>query len=410
DAVQQEIDTQVSVTKTFNSTRQEIKAEIDKVVDKKRAEAVAIRKATVKNGHNGYDTKKSLALEKEATDLSKKGMYIDMLAGLLYGGSNSDALAYMGTATQSDLVRKAAKAPEQIWLVKCGQDSHYCSHQGVGDKRQIFDVNELTPEQKENIVVVSNPGIFNPLKDALKNAIKQNKEAVDKSGIVVVNNPETGNDFAELLYAAYDKLNDITGAHLPLSNAEKANIKLFTAAKEKGYELDTNSHSRGGLTTSVSLQAVNNAGLKQVPIRKSIFYGTATNVEAYANQLVKNGYISTDGEVSHAYSAVHQSDFVGYLIGGNNTMGGHCSWCYSHSSYSAEIPSKYLKNNQGQYVDKNDKVVKPNNKVKNPEYNKFIHIWGDLKNGINPSQPVLILPTMTIKPTGVEDEDRQNPY
>jgi len=92
----------------------------------------------------------------------------------------------------------------------------------------------------------------------------------------------------------------------------------------------------------------NNQNILGIPIRQSRFYGTATNVQDYANQLLTNGYISTDGYYSSAYSAVHESDPVGSVVGilgGNQRLPGNCFWCYSHSSYFAEIPSEKIKIN-----------------------------------------------------------------
>ena len=92
-------------------------------------------------------------------------------------------------------------------------------------------------------------------------------------------------------------------------------------------------------------------GETHIPIRQSRFYGTATNVQAYANQLRRNGYSYQDKDgntyQSGAYSAVHKADAVGNkwgvgLVGSNDTTGGACWLCYSHSSYYAEVPDSKL--------------------------------------------------------------------
>lgn len=121
-------------------------------------------------------------------------------------------------------------------------------------------------------------------------------------------------------------------------------------------------------------------GETNIPIRKSRFYGTATNVEAYANQLKRNGYRYTtkDGKTyqSGAYSAVHKADFVGNkwllgLVGSNEVTGGDCWSCYSHSSYFAEAPDP----------------------TSNTElYQDFKRIWGTFDGINNRSQPNLVLP------------------
>ena len=113
----------------------------------------------------------------------------------------------------------------------------------------------------------------------------------------------------------------------------------------------------------------------------------ATNVQDYADQLAKNGYtyvgIDKDGnEVvyqSGAYSAVHKADFVGrppIILGGNPATGGECWACYSHSSYYAEIPERYLMNNQGQYINTNNRVVTEKQRVETDSYREYIKIWG----------------------------------
>ena len=130
-------------------------------------------------------------------------------------------------------------------------------------------------------------------------------------------------------------------------------------------------------------------GITNIPIRQSRFYGTATSVKAYAEQLRRNGYSykGEDGKTyqSGAYSAVQQADFVGNkwllgLVGSNDTTGGACWFCYSHSSYYAEVPNQTIIDSQG-------------NTVENPEYKEFEKIWGKPKyEGHNPSLPVLIKP------------------
>ncbi|MCW9733584.1 hypothetical protein L5B97_08940 [Avibacterium sp. 20-15] len=157
-----------------------------------------------------------------------------------------------------------------------------------------------------------------------------------------------------------------------------------------GYQVDTNNHGRGSLTASISLRDMNIwKGETNIPIRKSRFYGTATNVEAYANQLKRNGYSYTtkDGKTyqSGAYSAVHKADFVGNklllgLVGSNEVTGGNCWIYYSHSSYFAEVPSKYL-------------IATKNKNEKRVEYE---NIWGEYNGINNMSQPKLV-PSNKIK-------------
>ena len=203
---------------------------------------------------------------------------------------------------------------------------------------------------------------------------------------------------SELMYAGYDKLNDVTGGRfLLLSNAEKLNQDLYLQAQEQGYMVDTSNHSRGGLTAGVALKNLNNVyDIKELPIRKARFYGTATNVQDYADQLRANGYSYTDGDgnvyQSSAYSAVHKADPIGrwrVLLGGNAATGGTCSWCYAHSSYYAEIPDEFLKDKMGNTV--RDTFGQP---LENSLYKDFVDKWGPIENKqqYNKSQPILISP------------------
>ena len=129
---------------------------------------------------------------------------------------------------------------------------------------------------------------------------------------------------------------------------------------------------------------------------------TATNVQSYKNNLVENngGYIykdkngiwqSSDG--TEVKSAVHKSDFVGNkwnlgLTGFNDTTGGACLLCYSHSSYYAEIPSEKLLDNNGNPIDLRGIIVPEYNQAKNKYLKDFKDIWGN--KDINLSPPKVI--------------------
>ncbi|HHU0184392.1 TPA: hemagglutinin, partial [Neisseria meningitidis] len=173
---------------------------------------------------------------------------------------------------------------------------------------------------------------------------------------------------------------------------------------------------RGGITASVSLKDwVNNKEQNGIaPIRKARFYGTATNVKNdYADVLQKNGYTYTgaDGKTynSGAYSIVHDKDFVGnkwipFLLGNNETTKGACKgFCYSHSSYFAEVPEQYQRDASGEYV------IRDGKKVETEAWKDYKSIWGEPtekdENGkyINKYIPKLINPN---KPNGEKYEDK----
>ncbi|HEA3262049.1 TPA: hypothetical protein ACY38A_000033 [Pasteurella multocida] len=178
---------------------------------------------------------------------------------------------------------------------------------------------------------------------------------------------------------------------LPLSNAQKLNQDLYIQAMNQGYQLDLSNHSRGGLTASIALKDINTwKGVKHEPIRKSRFYGTATNVKDYAEQLKFNDYRYTDkdGNIyeSSAYSVVHKADAIGNkwslgLMGFNETTGGTCWMCYSHSSYYAEIPNEF--------------IIKNGIKERNLQYDEFTEKWETPIKGNNPSIPILVKPNIS---------------
>lgn len=235
---------------------------------------------------------------------------------------------------------------------------------------------------------------MNPLDDALKNAVKQNLMNTSKEGVFVVYNPPTTNIISELLYAAYDKNNDLLGGRLPLTNAEKTNIELYKYAKDQGYLLDLNNHGRGGLTASVAIQNANRNGVTEIPLNQVRFYGTATNVQDYSDWLSTNNkfVIPNSTNSTGVYSAVHQADFVGrppLILGGNPSSGGTCWLCYSHSSYSAEIPSQFLVNNNGEFINNKGEVVSKNEPFQNKYYTDYLKIWGN-SNSQNLSLPKLV--------------------
>ena len=406
--VQSEINLQMEVTKKFDETRQEAKQEIYNKVDKMRAEAEEIRRNNYVNGKNGYNTAESLKLEAEANKLEKYAFYIDGAMGALYGYGSTEALSYVGSAVVADPVKRAATMPTQIWEIKCNGDSLYCADSNtdkskrpledgkvqIGDKRQIFNMNDINPNENTGVITVSNNGIMNPLDDALKNAVKQNLWTTNKDGLFVVYNPPTTNFISELLYAAYDKSNDLLGGRLPLTNAEKTNIELYKYAKDQGYLLDLSNHSRGGLTTSVAIQNANRNGLTAIPLNQVRFYGTATNVQDYSDWLISNNkfLIPNSTNSTGVYSAVHQADFVGrppLILGGNPSSGGTCWLCYSHSSYSAEIPSQFLVNGKGEYIDGKGKIVSKKDRVTNDYFDEYKQKWGN-KNSTNLSLPILV--------------------
>ncbi|MCL4982957.1 hemagglutinin repeat-containing protein, partial [Neisseria meningitidis] len=453
DKVQSEIDLQVKVTQEFDSNRKALRAEINKAADEKRQKAEDIRRENYIDGKNGYNTAESLALDKSADKLEKVAFYTDLALGGLYGIGDSTALTYVtGSAVANPAIR-AGTRPRQFWFEKCDGDSLYCSNRNyddtadrkiydkngqeidtkdpnytgmveIGDKRQISDLNEIEPNKVTGSIVTTNDGILNPRNDALKNGIKQQKWEVDKEGILLIYNPPTGNSISELLYAAYDKTNDLLGGRLPLTSAQKANLELNQYAESKGYKIDSNNHSRGGLTRSVSDKYSVRHNLP-LPYNNVQFFGSAANVDDYTNYM--NEYGRKDFNIS---ATTHYTDFVGrtplvalrskHIVGGNEPTGGvEDKWfLYSHSSYFAEKPTPYLVNEHGFYMDKNGDLIKDNSgnpikmteenkleystKVPNPYLDDFEQKWikGQTHNKVSGDNPSLPVPVRTKKQQG----------
>lgn len=74
-------------------------------------------------------------------------------------------------------------------------------------------------------------------------------------------------------------------------------------------------------------------------------------------------------------------------MGGNPATGGNCWLCYSHSSYFAEIPNKYL-------VDSNGNIIRDNTgqPIKNSLYDDYVKKWGEPTNNdsTNHSLPKIV--------------------
>nr|WP_312266989.1 hemagglutinin repeat-containing protein [Neisseria sp.] len=401
DAVQRELDLQREVSQEFDKTRQEVKQELYAIVDDKRAQAAKIRR---ENGGYDNNAKEAAVLDKQADELNEKIRWVDAGLGSVWGAGNSDMAWSMFATTQADRAVRSATAPKEMWFQKKVIDEK--TGEVTIDSRQIWSLSDLSKEELASIqdkngkvITVSNPGIFNNREDSLKNAAKQNLNSTNSNGVIVVMNPPTGKYegwwlptslVSELMYVGYDQLNNkLFQGYLPKTNSEKLNQDIYREVKkmENGWSVDPSNHSRGGITASVALKDwVNNKEQNGVaPIRKARFYGTATNVQNdYADVLQKNGhtYIGSDGKTynSGAYSIVHNKDFVGnkwipFLLGNNDTALGACKgFCYSHSSYFAEVP-----------------------KIGTKEFDDYVKIWGKLEydlrgNPINKSKPKLVEP------------------
>ncbi|WP_386695907.1 hemagglutinin repeat-containing protein [Lonepinella sp. MS14435] len=407
--VQDELNLQQKVTQEFDSNRQYMKEKLLSQADELFAEARQERK---KNG--GEDNDKSRELEEKAHKISQTTSYLDTALGAFWGLTLSvDAAIGQVVAQHADYAQNAAThtTAGTVYKLDCSGAAaqHYCRGmdddtrkvEWEGKAREIYDMNEIKNDNGKN-VVVSNPGIYNTKYEAFRNAVKQNPKAANGGNLyVVLNNPSYG--VVPLLsegvfYAGYDKLNEIIGAKLPLTNAEKTNVVLNEHGAINNVKLEKSNHSRGTLTESVSLQYTNDHFKDEIgkpiaiPLEKVRFVGGAANAERYYGVLENNNYTNKNGVFTTFGQATHELDFVGVPIGENSATGGACKGlCYSHSGYYGQVPNEFLQNQYG-----NDLLDKNGNGIKNLEYGKYTKLWGEPRkdqNGtsINDSAPKILV-------------------
>ncbi|WP_229730941.1 hemagglutinin repeat-containing protein [Pseudoxanthomonas indica] len=303
--LQKELDTQVEVTQTFDQNRQEAKAEIYAHVDAKREEARAIR---MTNG--GYDTPESIALEKEADKRQKNALVIDMATMAVFTGPDLSNALIGQTVTQIDLVHRAATRDQKILLQKCDADAQNCSRKEVSlDQVKIVD----------GKIYIFNNGIFNDEEEALHYGSLQSGDMANKAGVYHILNPKTGTPVAEAIYAIYDKINDMTGGRLPLTEAEKTNQEFTEIAKEKDSVVQSVNHSRGSMTWINAIGSLRQQDKNNVAIGNVYFFGAAAN----AQEASDTAWILSGG-TSNQYQATHPTDLVGrvpLILGGNPATG-----------------------------------------------------------------------------------------
>ncbi|MCW5299321.1 filamentous hemagglutinin N-terminal domain-containing protein [Herbaspirillum lusitanum] len=222
-------------------------------------------------------------------------------------------------------VIQSATADKKILLQKCDSGGQNC---------QSTKVDQADVKVIDGKIYVYNHGIMNTEKQALENAGRQSNDAANAHGVYVIINPYTGNPVAEVLYAGWDKLNEILGAALPISNASKANIDIREQAKMQGGVVIEVDHSRGSLTSSNAVAEQLNRGTTDVAIGSVTFNGAAANADRMADRV--NQATSGRGVV---YQSTHKNDPVGTMIGGNAPTGGNTSsFPDSHGAYTGYLP------------------------------------------------------------------------
>jgi filamentous hemagglutinin len=322
DAVQKELDVQVQVTQGFDQNRQEAKAELYA-----RAQAKADKAREIRMANDGMDTEESKALDKEATSLRKAGSYVDMAATAVFAGPELDDILGGLALTGTNRVYRTASRETKIVLQKCEANGQNC----VAREVDLDDV-RLGEDGKVHIF---NNGIFNEEAYALATGAKQNTNEVNAQGAYYILNPYTGNFLDELLYAGYDKANDLLGGMLPLTSAEKMDQAMIDKVGELRGVLDSVNHSRGGLTWTNATQDLKNKGAKGLSIGGVLYNGAAANAQEEANLLQD---ISKAGKM---YQSTHPTDVVGRWIGRNPATGEKNEGFFppSHSSYTGYEPA-----------------------------------------------------------------------
>jgi hypothetical protein len=254
-------------------------------------------------------------------------------------GTGCEDGAYDGVAgLMIDEVKRAQTADKKIMLKRC-------SLNGVCD--------EPVPVKSQDVVVsadgkvyVHNHGILNDESAALGGAKEMNSDQANTQGVYVVINPHAGNFLTEIIYAGYDKLNEVLGGIMPVSNATLATVDIRNRAAELGASVASTAHSRGTLTEALATQYQLRTGQENLNISSQFFYGGAANAQRAADQLSK----ATNGE-GQLYQSTHTSDPVGTLIGGNEPTGG-VPWSNPIEAHVQYGP------NYGEAKDENDRIAR----------------------------------------------------
>jgi filamentous hemagglutinin len=198
---------------------------------------------------------------------------------------------------------------------------------------------------------------MNTEQQALDNAAKQSSAQGNQQGVYVIVNPHTGNVVSEIIYAEVDKLNEIAGAALPISNASQANIDVRNAAQAQGGQVMEVDHSRGSLTSSNATAEQINQGKTNVTIDTVTFNGAAANAQRMADRVN-----TVTGGAGTVQQATHKDDKIGTFIGGNAQTGGRdASTGAAHTNYGPGVNEDKKENVWGNDVGSVSVVVQPTN-------------------------------------------------
>jgi filamentous hemagglutinin len=257
-------------------------------------------------------------------------------------------LVFKAAVAVSDPINKAMTADKKIILQTCQPDGQ-CEQKRV-DANDV----KIGPDGK---VYVFNNGIMNTEQQALDNAVKQSRTEANSQGVYVIINPHTGNPVSEIIYAGIDKLNEMLGAVLPISNASQANIDVRNAAQVQGGQVVEVDHSRGSLTGSNATAEQINQGVRNAPIDNVTFNGAAANAQRMADRVN-----TVTGGTGTVQQATHKDDKIGTVIGGNAPTGGRdASVGNAHTNYGPGVPQPNKDKVWGNDVGSVPVVVQPGN-------------------------------------------------
>jgi filamentous hemagglutinin len=257
-------------------------------------------------------------------------------------------LAFKAATTVSDPINRAMTADKKIVLQTCQADG-----QCVQKRVNAEDV-KMGPDGK---VYVFNNGIMNNEAQALDNAAKQSSAQANQEGVYVIINPHTGNVVSEIIYAGIDKLNEMMGGVLPISNAAEANIDLRNTAQTQGGQVVEVNHSRGSLTSSNATAEQINQGIRNAPIESVTFNGAAANAQRMADRVE-----TVTGGTGTVQQSTHKDDLIGTVIGGNAPTGGRdASVGAAHTNYGPGVNEDVKEKVWGNDVGSVPVIVQPTN-------------------------------------------------
>ena len=152
------------------------------------------------------------------------------------------------------------------------------------------------------------------------------------------------------MHACPNKLNEVLGGIMPVSNATLATVDIRNRAAELGASVASTAHSRGTLTEVLATQYQLRTSQENLNISSQFFYGGAANAQRAADNLSK----ATAGQ-GQLYQSTHTSDPVGTLIGGNEPTGG-VPWSHPIRAHVRYGPNYGNVNDEEESIDRQGKL------------------------------------------------------